>query len=78
MRKLSLAFMAAALLVPFSLTGATSSSSIEAAVDTLIDEDMVEVFGAPIDVADPAEGTVVQGNWCCYVFVYGRWWCIPC
>jgi hypothetical protein len=82
MRKGYLAVLAAAALVPFGFNGASAELAPvvadEQGVDTLVDENMVEVFGAPAASVETNKGSTAQGGACCYVFLFGRWFCIPC
>ncbi len=82
MRKRYLAVLAAAALVPFGFNGASAELApvvaAEDGVDTLVDENMVEVFGAPAAGIEANKRSTAQGAACCYVFLWGRWFCIPC
>ena len=81
MRKLKLAMLAAAALVPFGWNGASAGAVSAITVDgavVLVDEDMVETLGIALPATEMGKAPAVESYNCCHVFVWGRWWCIPC
>lgn len=81
MRKLKLALLAAAAIVPFGWNGATAGAVADELGEGAmipVDQKVADSLGLTALQTQAGKPSNLKSANCCFVFVWGRWWCIPC